>query len=100
MGDHQETKAIRVVIRGRVQGVWFRAWTAERAQELDLKGWVRNRLDGTVEALFAGPEDALEDMLALVAEGPPAASVDGVERFPVPPEELAGLGRFFSKSTV
>ena len=47
--------ALRVVIEGRVQGVWFRAWTVEAASGRGLDGWVRNRRDGTVEALFAGP---------------------------------------------
>jgi acylphosphatase len=70
--------ARRVCIEGRVQGVWFRAWTAEQAMARGLKGWVRNRGDGSVEALFAGPEAAVEDMLRACREGPPAAAVSAV----------------------
>ncbi len=70
--------ARRVRIEGRVQGVWFRAWTAEQAIARGLKGWVRNRRDGSVEALFAGPEAAVEDMLRACREGPPAAAVTTV----------------------
>ncbi|WP_245826527.1 acylphosphatase [Oceanibacterium hippocampi] len=66
-------------MRGRVQGVWFRAWTRERAQALRLAGWVRNRRDGAVEALFAGPEPAVDEMLEACWEGPEAAVVKAVE---------------------
>jgi acylphosphatase len=74
--------AVRAEIRGRVQGVGYRAWTAERARALGLAGWVRNRADGSVEAVFAGPADAVERMLADCRSGPPAARVDAVERRP------------------
>ena len=67
--------ARHVRITGRVQGVWFRAWTAEEAGKRGLAGWVRNRIDGSVEALFAGPEAAVADMIAACREGPPAARV-------------------------
>lgn len=70
--------ARRVVIRGRVQGVWFRAWTVQEASLRALSGWVRNRTDGSVEALFAGPEAAVEEMIVLCKEGPPAARVADV----------------------
>lgn len=70
-----ERKAILARIHGRVQGVWYRGWTVERATELGLSGWVRNRADGTVEALFAGPAPQVEAMLAACREGPPAAMV-------------------------
>ncbi|HYG91612.1 MAG TPA: acylphosphatase [Azospirillum sp.] len=70
-----ERKAVRVRIFGRVQGVWYRGWTVDRATELGLSGWVRNRADGTVEALFAGPVSQVEAMLAVCREGPPAAVV-------------------------
>lgn len=73
--------AVRVVVRGRVQGVWYRAWTRQTAQELGLSGWVRNRHDGSVEALFAGPTADVEAMIAHCHDGPPAARVDAVERF-------------------
>jgi acylphosphatase len=69
----------RVVIRGRVQGVFFRVETAERARSLGLNGWVRNNRDGTVEAVFQGDRDRVESMLAWCRRGPAAASVENVE---------------------
>jgi len=74
-----QAKAVRVVIRGRVQGVWFRGWTHHEAVRLGLDGWVRNRADGSVEALFAGPVAAVDAMLRRCRQGPPAAIVDAVE---------------------
>jgi len=73
--------AIRVVIRGRVQGVWYRAWTEKEARGLGLKGWVRNCFDGSVEALFSGPEKTVRDMIERCRSGPPAARVDAIEEF-------------------
>ncbi len=70
--------ARRVRIEGRVQGVWFRGWAAEQATARGLTGWIRNRRDGSVEALFAGPAAAVEDMLRTCREGPPAAAVSAV----------------------
>ena len=69
------TKTVRVRISGRVQGVWFRGWTREIAESLQLNGWVRNRRDGTVEALFSGEVGAVDDMLRRCESGPPAAQV-------------------------
>ena len=66
-------------ITGQVQGVWFRAWTAEQANARALDGWVGNRHDGSVEALFAGPDTAVDSMLATCWDGPPLARVMGVE---------------------
>ena len=71
-------RTVRVVISGQVQGVWYRGWTVESARALDLRGWVRNRRDGTVEAVFGGPEPAIEIMLARCHNGPPAARIDSV----------------------
>lgn len=71
-------KTVRAVISGRVQGVWFRAWTANEANKLGLAGWVRNRTDGTVEAIFAGPEHHVDAMLTKCRKGPPLARVDDV----------------------
>ena len=65
-------------IVGRVQGVWFRAWTEKQAHRLKLAGWVRNCRDGSVEALFSGPAQAVDEMLVACHRGPPAASVDTV----------------------
>jgi acylphosphatase len=69
----------RVVIRGRVQGVFFRAEAGERARSLGLAGWVRNNPDGTVEAVFQGDRDRVESMLAWCRRGPAAANVEDVE---------------------
>ena len=71
------TKKLR--ISGRVQGVWFRAWSAEQAIALGLRGWVRNRRDGTVEMLLQGEAAAIERMIGLARQGPPAARVERVE---------------------
>jgi len=75
--------ARRCLISGKVQGVWYRAWTIEQAQARALKGWVRNLADGRVEALFAGPQAKVDDMIAACHQGPPAARVVevGVEDF-------------------
>ena len=67
---------VRVIIRGRVQGVWYRAWTEGEARGLGLDGWVRNCADGSVEALFSGPEDTVRQMIARCHRGPPVARVD------------------------
>ena len=69
----------RVVIRGRVQGVFFRVETRERARSLGLAGWVRNNPDGTVEAVFQGDRDRVDSMLAWCRRGPAAAHVEDVE---------------------
>ncbi len=73
-----ETGTVRVVVRGRVQGVWYRGWTVAEAGARGLAGWVRNRSDGTVEAVFAGPQAAVEAMVAACRRGPPAAQVRDV----------------------
>ena len=69
--------AIRhVTIQGRVQGVGYRAWVEHRARAHGLEGWVRNRRDGSVEAVFAGPAEAVADMVASCRRGPSTARVD------------------------
>ena len=73
------TKSVNVIIEGRVQGVWFRGWTVENARRLNLDGWIRNRRDGSVQALFSGDDGQVDEMLRLCAEGPPAADVSSVE---------------------
>jgi len=77
--SNAETKAVRVFISGRVQGVGFRYWTLRAAEERGLNGWVRNLRDGRVEALFSGPADMVDDMLADCHEGPRFSAVRGVE---------------------
>ena len=71
-------RAIRCVVSGRVQGVYYRAATAERAAELGLTGWVKNLPDGRVEAVARGPLDALVELAAWLWQGPPAARVASV----------------------
>ena len=73
------SEAIRhVSIRGRVQGVGYRAWVAHTADGLGLKGWVRNRRDGSVEAVLAGPVDIVEQMIEHCKRGPSHARVEKV----------------------
>ena len=69
----------QVMIRGRVQGVGYRAWVEHRARAHALEGWVRNRRDGSVEALFSGPEDVVSNMVAACRRGPSSARVDAVD---------------------
>lgn len=78
--------ARRLRIHGRVQGVFYRGWTVEAARSLGLDGWVRNRLDGTVEAVVVGPASAVDRLIAACQEGPAAARVDRVDV-----EETPGL---------
>jgi len=80
-----------LVVRGRVQGVAFRWSTQEEARRLGVAGWVRNRDDGSVEAVFEGAPDAVERAAAFCASGPPAARVDAVEGRDEPPEGLEGF---------
>jgi acylphosphatase len=68
-----------VSIRGRVQGVGFRAFVEEEAIQRALEGWVRNRRDGSVEAVFAGPKQIVEDMIEACKVGPPSAQVEALE---------------------
>ena len=77
--------AYHVRVTGRVQGVAYRAWTEGQAAELGLRGWVRNRGDGSVEALVAGPEEAVEAMVTAMGEGPGAARVTDVWTEPADP---------------
>ena len=72
-------RSVHVVVRGRVQGVWYRGWTNEQAMTLALDGWVRNRRDGTVEAVLIGPRKNVDSMLSKMRDGPPAAQVENVE---------------------
>ena len=73
-----ETRSVQVRIAGRVQGVSFRVWTERRANALGLSGWVRNLADGDVEAVFSGPAEAVDAMLAACREGPRLARVEKV----------------------
>ncbi len=75
---HGKTRTVTVRIEGRVQGVYYRAWTNDTARSLGLDGWVRNMSDGSVQAVFSGPADVVEDMLKRCADGPPDAQVTAV----------------------
>lgn len=86
----QDHHCVRVRITGRVQGVGFRAWTRRQAERRGLAGWVRNEPDGAVTALVAGPAEAVAALLALLRNGPPGASVSGLEAQDV--AEPAGPG--------
>lgn len=90
-------KAVRARISGTVQGVSYRAWTEREANRLGLYGWVRNRQDGSVEALFVGPPASVDEMLRLCLKGPIYARVDSVET-----EDAKGITakRFEVKPTV
>lgn len=83
--------AIRARIEGHVQGVWYRGWAVDQATARGLSGWVRNRRDGSVEALFAGPEPAVRDMLAACRKGPPAARVISVRESPAAMPDAPGF---------
>ena len=74
-----QSRTVRVRISGRVQGVWFRGWTAQTAEALGLSGWVRNRRDGTVEAVFSGEEAMVDQMIAACHIGPAHADVEEVD---------------------
>jgi acylphosphatase len=78
----------RVAIRGRVQGVGYRAWVEHQARVRGLEGWVRNRRDGSVEAVFAGPDDLVADMVASSWRGPRSARVDDVAEEAAGPDSL------------
>jgi len=86
-----EQKTVRVIVEGRVQGVWYRAWTAETAQELGLTGWVRNLRDGRVEAVFSGPEAVVNQMLDALRQGPPLAEVTRIVEGLAPDEDFSGF---------
>ncbi len=83
--------AVRVVIHGDVQGVFFRDTCRRKAADAGVAGWVRNRSDGAVEALFEGDDDAVDQLCRWCETGPPQATVQRVE---VISEEPSGLQRF------
>ena len=83
MGEPQAVRrTVRVRIEGGVQGVGYRYWAERVARELGLTGWVRNRRDGSVEALFAGPQDVVSNLVTACRRGPSAARVDAVQEEP------------------
>lgn len=89
--------AKRLILSGRVQGIGFRDWMVTRARRLGLAGWVRNRRDGTLEALVAGDAPAVEELLRACRRGPPLADVtDVAEDFVDPPTDPG----FFKRPTM
>lgn len=82
------SRSVQVRISGHVQGCAFRDWTEKNAQMLGLAGWVRNRCDGSVEAMFAGPDTSVDEMISRCKEGPQSAKVDKVDIL------KEGCGRF------
>ena len=83
--------SIRLRVEGRVQGVWYRGWATDRARQLGLSGWVRNRRDGSVEALLLGDEKAVRTMIEDCRRGPPAARVDRIIEEPADEPVDAGF---------
>jgi acylphosphatase len=79
----------RVVIRGRVQAVGYRAWTEDTAILNGLDGWVRNRRDGAVEAVFAGSREAVDAMIEACRRGPRSARVESIDHYEAGTTELA-----------
>lgn len=82
MSDEPELMALHLKIRGRVQGVFFRRWVVEEATRRGIRGWVRNRADGSVEAVFSGELDAVRAMAKACHQGPPKAEVTDVVQIP------------------
>jgi acylphosphatase len=76
----------RFVVRGRVQGVFYRASTQQAAQRLGLTGWVRNRADGCVELVASGEDARLDELEKWLWQGPPNARVENVTAEPAPPQ--------------
>ena len=93
----QSRQAVLARITGKVQGVWYRRWTVDTATALGLDGWVRNREDGSVEALFAGSAEQVSAMLEACRQGPPDARVIDVV---AEPADDPGHLVFAQRSTV
>ena len=88
---HSNTICLRVFISGKVQGVGYRYSTVQKAQELGLRGWVRNRLDGRVEAIFSGTEPLITQMLQWCDQGPRSAKVTDVSVEKLEPQIYQGF---------
>jgi acylphosphatase len=90
-------RTLRLVAHGRVQGVWFREGMRQEAERLGVAGWVRNRRDGTVEAVAQGPPEAVEALIAWARRGPEAAEVERLDVADAPGE--GDLARFEKRPT-
>lgn len=95
----EETRTVHLVITGRVQGVGFRYWCVRQAGHLGLVGWVRNRRDGSVEAVAHGPSDAVAQLIDACRSGPAGASVSGVLVSDADTDEV-GNGGFQQMATI
>lgn len=93
-------RVIRIFVAGRVQGVGFRAFLNREANALALDGWARNRADGSVEALAAGPEAAVAEFIEAARRGPPASRVDDLREAPADDAELDGVEGFGMAATL
>ncbi len=82
MADEPDVMALHLRIRGRVQGVFFRRWVMEEATRRGIRGWVRNRADGSVEAVLAGEMGAVRAMVEACRQGPSGARVAGIVQYP------------------
>lgn len=88
---------VRLIIEGRVQGVWFRESTRKEAERLGVRGWVRNRREGTVEVVAEGPEDSVRKLVAWCHHGPPSARVMRVHETEEPFQgEFSSFGVVYS----
>ena len=87
------TRAVRLLIKGRVQGVGYRDWAIDEARALGLNGWVRNLRSGEVEALISGPEAAVDRMIESCRRGPSIARVADIEITPAAPPPDPGFRR-------
>ncbi|WP_442756580.1 acylphosphatase [Methylocystis sp. JAN1] len=92
-------RIVRFFVTGRVQGVGFRDFLLREANALALDGWTRNRADGSVEALAAGPEAAVAAFIEAARRGPSASRVDNLREAPGEESELAGLEGFTMAAT-
>ena len=84
-------KCTQLRITGKVQGVWYRRWTVGQAKALGLSGWVRNRKDGSVEALVYGPAEQVDALIAACQQGSPRSRVDAVSARPAEPDDTIGF---------
>lgn len=87
-GRGGRVKRVRVIVSGRVQGVFFRAYTKKIAKKWRLSGWVKNRDDGKVEAVFEGPENRVKKMVKWCYQGSPTAEVEDVRATKEEPQDL------------
>jgi acylphosphatase len=86
-----DQSCVHIIISGRVQGVWFRGWIAKQAEALQIRGWVRNRVDGSVEAVFTGAQHHVDEMIKRCQSGPPLARVDHMDVTPTDDDSLNGF---------